>query len=257
MGCRLKVVTGPKGTRVTLRHAETLNTDGSLCVANLRSAKAADIYTLKGGRRSLRAALHLSWLPLCGSHRFPGEPVVARSRARGARRHGSCRASSPVPTNCSIRSTTTCSGASAAATAASRRLSAARRRQGCSTTAPGEPQRELHVRCRRLLREVDDRPEDSQRPNGSIPDVSPTTGRSTMTASPGRARWCSSTACSTTNTGTSACWHVDTAMKKWMDYEKTFVKTVSPPKIPTPTGACAGRSQADSPRTLRASPTRR
>jgi alpha-L-rhamnosidase len=45
--CRIWV-SGPKGTRVMLRHAETLNPDGSLYVANLRSAKAADIYTLKG-----------------------------------------------------------------------------------------------------------------------------------------------------------------------------------------------------------------
>ena len=43
--CRLKV-SGPKGTRVMLRHAETLNADGSLYVANLRSAKAEDIYTV-------------------------------------------------------------------------------------------------------------------------------------------------------------------------------------------------------------------
>ncbi len=46
--CRLRV-TGPKGTTVTLRHAETLKPDGTLYVANLRSAKAADHYILKGG----------------------------------------------------------------------------------------------------------------------------------------------------------------------------------------------------------------
>jgi len=45
--CRLKV-SGPRGTQVRLRHAETLNPDGSLYVANLRTARAADIYTLKG-----------------------------------------------------------------------------------------------------------------------------------------------------------------------------------------------------------------
>ncbi len=45
--CRLKVA-GPKGTAVRLRHAETLNPDGSLYTANLRTAAATDLYTLKG-----------------------------------------------------------------------------------------------------------------------------------------------------------------------------------------------------------------
>src|ERR1035437_3631619 len=46
--CHLRV-NGPTGTQVTLRHAETLQPDGSLYIANLRSAKATDVYTLKGG----------------------------------------------------------------------------------------------------------------------------------------------------------------------------------------------------------------
>jgi alpha-L-rhamnosidase len=45
--CRLRV-SGPAGTEVTLRHAETLKPDGSLYRANLRGAQATDIYTLKG-----------------------------------------------------------------------------------------------------------------------------------------------------------------------------------------------------------------
>ena len=45
--CRLKVA-GAKGTQVRLRHAETLNSDGSLYVDNLRTARATDLYTLKG-----------------------------------------------------------------------------------------------------------------------------------------------------------------------------------------------------------------
>ena len=45
--CRLKVA-GPKGAQVRLRHAETLNPDGSLYTANLRTAAATDLYTLKG-----------------------------------------------------------------------------------------------------------------------------------------------------------------------------------------------------------------
>ncbi|RDG35142.1 alpha-L-rhamnosidase [Streptomyces corynorhini] len=45
---RLKV-TGAAGTTVRLRHAEVLNPDGTLYTANLRSARATDTYTLKGG----------------------------------------------------------------------------------------------------------------------------------------------------------------------------------------------------------------
>jgi alpha-L-rhamnosidase len=46
--CRLRV-SGPKGAAVRLRFAETLAPDGGLYVANLRTAMATDLYTLKGG----------------------------------------------------------------------------------------------------------------------------------------------------------------------------------------------------------------
>jgi alpha-L-rhamnosidase len=46
--CRLRVQ-GPAGTAVQLRHAETLQPDGMLYMANLRGARCADQYTLKGG----------------------------------------------------------------------------------------------------------------------------------------------------------------------------------------------------------------
>jgi alpha-L-rhamnosidase len=45
--CRLKV-SGPRGTEVSLRHAETLKPDGNLYLDNIRSAKVTDTYTLKG-----------------------------------------------------------------------------------------------------------------------------------------------------------------------------------------------------------------
>ena len=45
--CRLKV-SGPRGTEVCLRHAETLKTNGMLYLDNIRGAKVTDIYTLKG-----------------------------------------------------------------------------------------------------------------------------------------------------------------------------------------------------------------
>ena len=45
--CRLKV-SGPRGTAVSLRHAETLKPDGTLYLDNIRGAKVTDTYTLKG-----------------------------------------------------------------------------------------------------------------------------------------------------------------------------------------------------------------
>jgi alpha-L-rhamnosidase len=45
--CRLNVK-GPRGTRIRLRHAETLKPDGTLYLDNIRSAKVTDSYTLKG-----------------------------------------------------------------------------------------------------------------------------------------------------------------------------------------------------------------
>ena len=45
---RLKVK-GEAGTKLTIRHAEMLNPDGTIYIANLRAAKATDYYTLKGG----------------------------------------------------------------------------------------------------------------------------------------------------------------------------------------------------------------
>ena len=80
--CRLKVA-GPQGAQVTLRHAETLNPDGSLYVANLRSARATDVYTLEGRRHGdLGAALHLSRLSLRRDHRLSrASPRPRRSRA--------------------------------------------------------------------------------------------------------------------------------------------------------------------------------
>jgi alpha-L-rhamnosidase len=45
---RLKV-SAPAGTRLTLRHAEMLNPDGTLYTANLRGAPSIDTYVCKGG----------------------------------------------------------------------------------------------------------------------------------------------------------------------------------------------------------------
>jgi len=80
--CRLRV-SGPTGTQVTLRHAETLQDNGELYVENLRSAQAADLYTLKGGAPE-------TWEPRFTYHGFryvevtgyPGEPVLSAMEGR-------------------------------------------------------------------------------------------------------------------------------------------------------------------------------
>ena len=74
--CELNVQ-GPAGTQVTLRHAETLTPDGNLYTANLRSAKATDVYTLKGGGPEIwqpRFTLHgFRYVEMTG---YPGKPTL-------------------------------------------------------------------------------------------------------------------------------------------------------------------------------------
>jgi alpha-L-rhamnosidase len=76
-------VQGPRGTRVVLRFAETLRPDGSLYTENLRSARATDTYTLKGGTAE-------TWEPRFTYHGFryvevtgyPGEPGTGAVEGR-------------------------------------------------------------------------------------------------------------------------------------------------------------------------------
>jgi len=72
--CRLQV-SGPRGTRVQLRHAEILDTNGLLYVDNLRTAKASDTYVLKGRDLEVyapRFTYHgFRYVEVTG---FPGEP---------------------------------------------------------------------------------------------------------------------------------------------------------------------------------------
>ncbi len=74
--CQLQV-TGPAGTQVKLRHAETLNPDGTIYLANIRGAKVTDIYTLKGGGTETwepRFTYHgFRFVELTG---FPGKPTL-------------------------------------------------------------------------------------------------------------------------------------------------------------------------------------
>jgi alpha-L-rhamnosidase len=74
--CKIKV-TGPAGTRITLRHAETLDARGELYTNNLRTAKATDTYFLKGGGEETwqpRFTLHgFRYVELTG---YPGTPTL-------------------------------------------------------------------------------------------------------------------------------------------------------------------------------------
>lgn len=76
-------VKGARGQQVKLRFAETLQDNGELFVRNLRDAKATDIYTLKGGGEE-------SWEPAFVYHGFryveisgyPEKPVAADFEGR-------------------------------------------------------------------------------------------------------------------------------------------------------------------------------
>ncbi|MCA1729966.1 MAG: glycoside hydrolase family 78 protein [Actinobacteria bacterium] len=73
---RLKV-RGKAGTRVTLRHAEALNPDGTIYTVNLRTARQTDSYILKGGGEEVfepRFTFHgFRYVEVTG---YPGEPPL-------------------------------------------------------------------------------------------------------------------------------------------------------------------------------------
>jgi len=80
--CRLRV-RAKQGTRITLRHAETIKDDGTLYLDNLRSAKALDTYICKGQQVE-------HWEPRFTYHGFryvavrgfPGKPRLDAIRGR-------------------------------------------------------------------------------------------------------------------------------------------------------------------------------
>jgi alpha-L-rhamnosidase len=82
--CRL-TVTGPRGSKVTLRHAEKLHENGELYVDNLRSAEATDTYILKGQGTEVyepRFTYHgFRYVEMKG---FPGTPTLASLEGREA-----------------------------------------------------------------------------------------------------------------------------------------------------------------------------
>jgi len=80
--CRIHV-RGHAGDSVTLRHAESLKPDGSLCMANLRGAEVTDVYTLRGSGTE-------TWEPRFVTHGFryvevtgwPGKPDLTSIEGR-------------------------------------------------------------------------------------------------------------------------------------------------------------------------------
>lgn len=80
--CRL-TVSGPRGTKVILRHAEALRNDGTLYLNNLRSARATDTYTLNGDGTEVfepRFVYHgFQYVELRG---FPGKPSLETLEGR-------------------------------------------------------------------------------------------------------------------------------------------------------------------------------
>lgn len=70
-------VRGKKGDKVTLKYAETLKEDGDLYVANLRDAKVTDIYTLKGvGEEIWHPAFVFHGFRYVAITGYPGTPAV-------------------------------------------------------------------------------------------------------------------------------------------------------------------------------------
>jgi alpha-L-rhamnosidase len=97
---RLKVE-GEAGTKVTLRHAETLNPDGTIYTTNLRSARATDHYVLGGEGEEIyepRFTFHgFRYVEVTG---YPGEPqpgaITGRVVHSATPPSGSFQCSSPL-----------------------------------------------------------------------------------------------------------------------------------------------------------------
>jgi len=80
--CRLRV-TGPRGTQVSLRHAETLKPNGELYMDNLRGAKVTDVYTLKGeGAEVYEPRFTYHGFRFVEMKGFPGKPDLRALEGR-------------------------------------------------------------------------------------------------------------------------------------------------------------------------------
>ena len=82
--CRLKVSGAERHGSSAPPLPRRCKPDGTLYLDNIRSAKVTDTYTLKGrGRGSVRAAVHLPWVPLRRGDRLSrGARRCRRSKAR-------------------------------------------------------------------------------------------------------------------------------------------------------------------------------
>ena len=80
--CRLKV-SGPAGTVLKLRHAESLRPDGMIYTDNLRTAKAEDLYTLKGqGVETYEPRFTHHGFRYVEVTGFPGQPALSAIEGR-------------------------------------------------------------------------------------------------------------------------------------------------------------------------------
>ncbi|HVO72123.1 MAG TPA: family 78 glycoside hydrolase catalytic domain [Aggregatilineaceae bacterium] len=79
-------VQGPRGTTVTMRYAESLYEDGTVNQENLRSARARDIYILKGdGVETWEPRFTYHGVRYFQVEGFPGEPTIDSIQIRVAR----------------------------------------------------------------------------------------------------------------------------------------------------------------------------
>ena len=95
------VAAGPRGTTITVRHAETLGPDGELYTANLRGADATDAVTLRGGAPEVfepRFTFHgFRFAEIAGySGRLSADRITARALSSATRMIGTFECSDPV-----------------------------------------------------------------------------------------------------------------------------------------------------------------
>lgn len=80
--CRLRV-SGPRGTKVSLKHAEVLRDDGMLYMDNIRSAKVTDVYVLRGeGVETYEPRFSYHGFRYVELRGYPGKPDLSTLEGR-------------------------------------------------------------------------------------------------------------------------------------------------------------------------------
>ena len=75
---KIQKINGRKGEKITIRHAESLQSNGELFVANLRDAKVTNIYTIKGtSPEAWQPSFVYNGFRYLEVSGFPGEPTLA------------------------------------------------------------------------------------------------------------------------------------------------------------------------------------